>query len=287
MPNPIFRSLEPDDLIGVAEPAADFLTHLHYVECLSEFTENLRLDALLPPTARATNISPELVKKVRLAKLTYDSLRGEFAAIAADQEYAVVCVTWVAVKAYYLTFYMEMIVYYLFTLEPNAFRISHTSMLSRIDSLLGERKIGFNIQALNMIHNSFDIEALSIPSGSNLVRNNPDMEVRIKQILKKINQYKKEQYLASKGIVNLRTVKSRVVRDEYIATGSMSLTQFFYWYRIKANYRDLSFLDQDVASSNLAEYFNAYFKLTDNYYTATSGLIDQLSEIRTGNRLFS
>ncbi len=58
------------------------------------------------------------------------------------------------------------------------------------------------------------------------------------------------------------------------------MCEFFYWYRIKSNYRDLEFLDKDIDDKQFRNFYKNYFELTISFYEALKKLINVLSKIR-------
>jgi hypothetical protein len=85
----------------------------------------------------------------------------------------------------------------------------------------------------------------------------------------------------SKGIKVYTTLKARASRDNYYATNTLNLTDFFYWMRIKANYKDLDFLDYSTLSSDSAHiYATYYFQAYNSYASALEALISSLKTSR-------
>ena len=62
----------------------------------------------------------------------------------------------------------------------------------------------------------------------------------------------------------------------------MNLCEFFYWYRIKANYRDLEFLNKDISGYKFSEFYRNYFELTLTFFNTFKNLINALAKIRLG-----
>ena len=66
--------------------------------------------------------------------------------------------------------------------------------------------------------------------------NVPD-EDRYKQIMRKLHDYAKEEFKRTRNIKRLTGGKKQAFDSKAIC-----LADFFYWYRIKSNYRDLQFI---------------------------------------------
>jgi len=61
--------------------------------------------------------------------------------------------------------------------------------------------------------------------------------------------------------------------------------EFFYWYRIKSNYRDLEFLDKDIDDGQFKDFYKNYFKLTISFYEALKKMINNLSKMRLSKEI--
>ena len=84
-------------------------------------------------------------------------------------------------------------------------------------------------------------------------------------------------------IETLRKKIDRLKCAQYISGLELSPISFFYWYRIKANYRDLEFIDGGPGSVQLANYYLSYHKLTSDFYLAFKNLINKVVSDRLGN----
>jgi len=86
--------------------------------------------------------------------------------------------------------------------------------------------------------------------------------------MKKLMEYKlHDAKLARKW--DLRTKKHRLEQTQYIDKEALMLLDFFYWYRIKANYRDLDYIDFEagLAESEVAGYIENYYAAYRVYWT--------------------
>lgn len=259
-----------------------FVTHLNYLECLADATSGLQVTCLRPPRARARK-DPSLESKARLAKLTYKSLKSERKTISEDPEYAEACVVWVAAKAYYLTYYLWTVILHLKNMDQGILTGNHSTVLNRIDEELESGRLVFNKIFMNEVCLCKDIAEFRVPPGANLSNVFYDLDTRIKQIRKKLNEYKLAESKRRKNIKDFRTREGRRLRDAYYSNSRMSINQFFYWYRIKANYRDVSYLEASLSSDDFNRYFLKYFELTENYVKAQIRLANEFANIRFGH----
>lgn len=73
-----------------------------------------------------------------------------------------------------------------------------------------------------------------------------------------------------------------MAKENFLDNKEISLFEFFYWYRIKTNYRDLAFLDQELYEEDIVKFYENYYLLTINFYNAFKKLINNLSKKRFG-----
>jgi len=127
--------------------------------------------------------------------------------------------------------------------------------------------------------------SLQIKPGANLRLVNIDLNERIVQILKKLIDYKIEDFQRKEGIKNFRSKKNREKKKELLDKDTVNIFEFFYWYRIKSNYRDLEFLDKDISDRQFNDFYKNYFELTSKFYTALKYLINDLSKKRLNKEI--
>jgi len=267
------------------ELRAAFLTHLNYTDCLANLTDGLTLSLKTMPRKRVPETTA-LATKLRLAELTHTSLQSENSMVHRDPEYAEACVVWSAAKAYYLTYYLWTTLLHMIDIDNSILVARHTSLLKRVDNEIRSGRLIFNKSYLNEVYTCQEISDYRIPPGVNLANITYDSQTRIKQIRKKLNRYKLDDCKRQKGIKDFRTRAGREVRKEYYSNESLSINQFFYWYRIKANYRDLEFLGGGLNADDFGRYFRSYYRLTDNYFRALADLTNSVTLVRLGKRVF-
>ncbi len=253
----------------------DFITHLNYVSFLQELSQNLTLDCSI-------NINneikvPEIVtKKINLIKLTKKGLEYEYKAVKENPEFAQICVSWISVKSYYLLFYITVILRYLISSDINVITDTHSSLIKWLNNSLKSKSLKFSKEEFNTVYSGIEIHKWKSTTGANIKRAAANKEERFLQILKKIQTYKEKDFMRVNKIANIRKKVNKEKFNEFLVKNNVTLTEFFYWYRIKANYRDLEFLDKEISIDHFSDYYCNYFELTNNMYSAFKTLIDKL-----------
>lgn len=261
-----------------AKHPPDFITHLNYVPCLNEISEGLSVKCKLRLKNKFEK-SNYLAKKVTLIELTHKSLNEEHKTILKNPDYAEVCVPWIAVKAYYLLFNLFLIKKYLLSGRDSSFNSSHEGILKDLKRFIREKQLCFNKDLFNCVYKTSHIFNFNFESGYNIKLSDVELEDRFYQVLKKLSNYKLEEFKRKKVIKNFRK-KEPEARDNFIKDSDINICEFFYWYRIKSNYRDLEFLDKDISSEQFSSFYENYFSLTKNFYDAFKDLINDLSQKR-------
>ena len=196
------------------------------------------------------------------------------------KEYATVCFSWIAVKSYYLIFNLSLLLEYLVAGGLDISNVSHIKLLNKIKKRIGAGQLVFSNDALNNIYSPSEIYEWKFEAGSNL--SVMDDENRDKQIVKKLCEYCKQDF---KWNINKKSLRGRN-KEEFYEKTKISLFDFFYWYRIKVNYRDLEFLDSDVGESQFYYYYKNYYEATDQFFNAFTKEINRLSIIRFDKEMF-
>jgi len=261
------------------ENPPDFVTHCNYIECLNLFSRNLTLSHNLNIRKRI-NESGILSKKITLIRLTLQSIKAEYETINKHPDYAVMCVSWISVKSYYLLFDLFLILKYLITSIEGSFSSSHKSILSNIDGWIDSGEIVSNKNFFNNIYSLKTALSYRAKVGSNIKIVGPDLKERFSQIIKKLAEYKLEEFKRLEKIENFRMKKDKEKKEVFLDNSIVNVCDFFYCYRIKANYRDLEFLDKEIDSGKFKEFYCNYYELTISFYNAFRDLINQLSIIR-------
>ena len=257
----------------------DFVTHLNYVSCFNKISEGLSINCNINFKKRLKHDN-QLAKKLTLIELTRKNLEEEYKVILANPDYAEICVPWVSVKAYYLIFNLLLIIKYLLSGDSTSFISSHDRMLKDLKEYIKKKTLCFNKDLINGIHEARDIQKIRFVSGCNVKITDVDLNQRFQQVLKKLLAYKIEDFQRKHKITNFRKKKSKEERDKFIAASDINICEFFYWYRVKANYRDLEFLDKNIGANQFKDFYENYYRLTTNFYKALENLINELSRRR-------
>jgi len=258
-----------------------FRTHLNYVWFMEDITRNLKIQHKIDirKEIKQTKKGEDLLnKKINLIKLIIKNLNGEHKIIKNNIEFSEICVPWVAVKAYYLIFNSMLILEYLITCDVNSFKAGHKAILERFKNNVKSKIFSFNDGFFYRIVPYEEIKKWKLPLGHNLkLPQNIDPEIRFKGILRKLFDYALVDFSRNKH--NLKD------RRKFIQNASLNICEFFYWYRIKSNYRDLEFLDKDIHMVDFFRFYHSYFNALKNFYVALKELINNLSFRRLNRKI--
>ncbi|MFA6016465.1 MAG: hypothetical protein WC744_00010 [Patescibacteria group bacterium] len=256
-----------------------FLTHENYIEFIRMKSKNLEIKVSCNIRSKISE-SPLLKSKTRLSFLTMENLEKEMEIIEELKDYAVVCSSWIPVKSYYLFFNLSLILEYLISGDGNVLKQeSHQGLLNKLKNRIISKELIFSESCFNQVYTAAEIDQWKFEPGNNL-RTVLQID-RDKQIVKKLLNYSKEEFRRR----NKRTISGKNKSLFYNHT-KISLIGFFYWYRIKVNYRDLEFLDSKVNESLFYEYYKNYYLASKRFYTAFVREINRLANIRFGKELF-
>lgn len=251
-----------------------FDTHYNYIRCLNILMSGSTLSYLnrcLPHPI------PEAGTKDNLINLTARSLREEYDIVQIDEDYSYASTSWLPVKSYYLLFNILLTVEYLLKLQARAFRTSHVACIEEFTRKLRGGEIEFNKPLLNLVFDRTIFEFRELP-GANLspATNTARM---YKMAIRKVAQYKLDDWV-KKSNINPRTSAGRQLKENYLNTFSISIFEFPYMMRIRANYRDFAFID-GVTTTDTKRYFNMYYNFTLNFSNALNILKIELQRCRT------
>lgn len=259
----------------------DFVTHLNYVTLLNQLSNQLKItyDKNIQHGIPYHKI---IKSKTTIIRLTYRNLEWEHKIIKLNSEYAPVCVSWISVKTYYILYNLCLLLKFLITGNLTAFNSSHTSILSDFKNYLLRKEITFSEVKFNNVYFLKDISELKTSSGVNIKRklSDEDKEIRYYQILKKLMKYNIEEWKRQNRINNFRSKQNNKQLNDFLCNKEICICDFFYWYRIKANYRDLEFLNKDISDKQFVDFYINYFELMNNFYIAYKTLINNLAIIR-------
>jgi len=252
----------------------DFVTHANYLRFLKNHSSKLKLNCNLKIT-KQMSYDKRASQKVKLIELTLENLKEEKSNIDKYPDYAVVCVSWVPVKSYYLIFNMLVLLQYLKSTSNTYLTITHSGLFDSFREALEKKEFTFNNDYFNQTYQVEEIWKWKIPKWENVKRNSADEELRYKQIMKKLALYGAEDFKRNKRI-------KRLIGENKVqfSKNKINLCEFLYWYRIKANYRDMEFIDKGVPVNDFVDFYNDYFELSVNFYKAMKDCINGLSQIR-------
>ena len=259
----------------------DFVTHANYLHFMCKSSKNLELKCNLDINKQIT-LDKRVSQKIKLIELTLDNLKEEKRNIDKYPDYAVVCVSWVPVKSYYLIFNLLILLQYLKSTSNTYLTITHSGLFDSLREALEKKEFAFNIDYFNQAHSVEEIWKWKIPKWENVKRNSTDEDLRYKQIMKKLALYSVEDFKRNKKI-------KRLVGENKVqfSKSKINLSEFLYWYRIKANYRDMEFVDKGVQVSDFVSFYNDYFELSMNFYLAMKECINSLSQKRANKILLN
>lgn len=276
---PITEEFLPIQAVESIDPI--FLTHANYVDYMCSESENLSLKIINHLTGSIKAENELLSKKVRLSILTMDNLSAEMDVINDNIDYATVCSSWIPVKSYYIFFNLVTILQYLVKCDNSILTsTTHRGLMRWVKIIIENGELQFSNNTFNKVYNTSEINQWRFRSGNNLAT--IYHQDRDKQLIKKLHEYAKDEFKRSNKKKSLRgTLKTQFERQTKV-----SLCDFFYWYRIKVNYRDLEFLDSTIDDLQFYLFYQHYFKCTHNFYIALVKEINRISKIRLNKEIF-
>jgi len=265
------------------ENPPDFSTHANYIDFLCGASQDISLEAQQKFANKIKNPSKLIKQKARLIHFTLQSIQEETKIIDDNNEFAVVCCSWIPVKSYYIIFNALLILKYLITCDEKAFSSGHTEVNNDFKGYLANGELKFNKDFFNKVYTGKEIEVMSIwtsLSGESLKKIAFIEDHRHNHIIKKIIEYRKEEFRRVKGVKSING-KSKVEFQK----SRINLSDFFYCWRIKANYRGMEFLDKDIPDYKFRDYYNSYVGFTNNYFKCLKKVINELAVIRLGENI--
>jgi len=252
----------------------ELTTHLNYVYYIRQKTKNLKFSYNNDINYHANISKIKFDTRVNLVKLTYKSLQEEARQVESTHEYARACSAWVAIKGYYLLFYLETILMSLIEAQ-NKMKASHGEVRKYIKTLSANKTLSASFPDLTKVIKHADCETTGLKSGANLKGQLSEQD-RYRQVMKKLREYSQEEYKRVNKIKSLRGESKKKFNNMNI-----SLTDFFYWYRIKSNYRDLEFIAGEEAKvTELYDFYRMYNQSVIAYAAAYIRLINSIYSMR-------
>lgn len=263
----------------------NFKTHLNYIKCMAKLSKGMTIDINISPKT-SLDLSP-ILKFKALSRITKASIEGEKTACDREKAYAQVASPWIPVKCYYRLYYLESIFLYLLKNSRIGFgRGGHRGVRNGIlDSLKnGEISLsGSDSSELSKVTNWKTANVFFTTSGANLSANYYNDDECNDSLRKKLADYIELDWKSNSSIINYRTKDARTKKTSELLPKEFILLDYFYWIRMKANYRDVDFLDfeNNVNEADAYEYLTVYIKAVNEYASALKKAISFL-ETRRG-----
>lgn len=261
-----------------------FKTHLNYVKCMVRLTNGLVINIHVAPTAP---LDPDkIVKFESLSRITKISIDGEKSSCDREREFAQVAAPWIPVKCYYYLYYLESILLYLLNSSETGFSHGgHTNVKGAILTLLKNGTLslsGTDAASLATVVTWGTADSFRTTMGSTISANYHSTAACDNSLRGKIAEYIEIDWKYKKRILNYRTLIARTKKATELVPSELCLLDYFYWMRIKSNYRDVDFLDFDnnVNENDAYEYLTKYIKATDQYAAALNNAILLLKRSR-------
>lgn len=248
-------------------------THFHYIECLCNLMNGVTIRYTGSLKKAAT---PDVDTKKNLIELTKKSLNDERKIVKIDQDYSYASTSWLPIKSYYLLFSILVTIEYIFKIQKSIYRLGHVACVDEFTRKLKFGEIIFSEPLLNQVFDQ-SILKFKVKSGANLSRKTSKSEM-YKMALRKISMYKLEDW-KQKNNINLRKKSNKLKYQNYVKSLNISIFDFAYYMRIRANYRDFAFID-NVTTNDTASYFKYYFGFTVYLLKALEGLRKDLLSMR-------
>jgi len=254
-------------------------THLNYLNYLWRNTRQLTA-TYSNRVERNPNITRVVFsERLNLARLTYRSLQEEMEQVNAAHDYARVCSAWVAIKGYYLLFYLETVLYSLVAADPAQLKVSHDMTRKFVRDICKSSALNTSFASLTDVVTHADCVSTGVTAGANL-RGQLDDQSRHKQLMKKLKEYAKEEFKRRKSIERLAGAAAQAFNQQ-----ELCLMDFFYWYRIKSNYRDLEFIAGESSSTpDLFDFYRMYNETAIGVAGAYIEVINDLFQRRSGEK---
>ena len=276
---PITEDFLPIQAIENIDPS--FLTHANYIDFMCDESKNISLTITNKLNNEIRKENSLLVKRVRLSILTMENLSAEISVINKNIDYAVVCSSWVPVKSYYIFYNLGTVLQYLIKCDDSVLTsTTHRGLMRWLKTIIENNELQFSNDVFNKVYRIPEINEWKFRSGNNLATVNH--QDRDKQLIKKLQEYSRDEFKRSNKKKSLRGS----LKDQFERQTKISLCDFFYWYRIKVNYRDLEFLDSSADELQFYLFYQHYYKCTYNFYMAFVKEINRLSQIRLSRNLY-
>lgn len=214
--------------------------------------------------------------------MTHQSIKKDLELSEEDSAFAVIAAPWLPVKCYYSLYYLESVLAHLMDGFAGGFgQGGHTGVRKKIHALTEGGHFSFRVSELDRVYRLAQIESLpAIRPGQNTQRDYWQDPECTASIARKLMEYKLDDVKRRKDW-NLRTNKDRLARKQFIAQERLMLVDAFFWYRLKANYRDQDYIDFEngiAEEEEVLDYVRTYAAAYNRYRSQLERGITTLSE---------
>lgn len=239
----------------------DYRTHYVYIKCLSRLIDG----CFLIYNSRVNDKKlPFLKKKGNLIKLTKKSLEDEYKIVCADNEYSYACISWLPVKIYYLLFNQFLTLEYIIKGKEDVFNTKHIDCLKNFTNKLEKKEIEFSNPILNQVFDKSILDWKSGIPGANL-SSNTEKKILYRLIMKITANYKLNDWKRVNSIKDFRSKVNKEKKRKFLDGFKVSIFDFFYCMRIRANYRDFNFIN-NISFDETFKYFKEYYNFSLNFF---------------------
>jgi len=183
------------------------------------------------------------------------------------------------VKTYYLLFNQLLTIEYIIKNDKSSFNIKHIDCVNIFTEKLKNKELEFSEPLLNQIFDKSILNYSSKKSGANL-SHKTSSDVMYKLIMKKIAEYKLKDWQRTVAKTdNFRSVKDKQKKNNFLNKLNISIFDFLYCMRIRANYRDFAFID-GISPSETADYFNKYYEFSIQFFSLLKKIETSLIKMR-------
>ena len=254
----------------------DFTTHFNYIKCMDRIMTEVKIDI---PVVQNAQIDNKLVKKHQnLASLTKNGIDSEIKACKSQAEYAEIVAPWIAVKCYYRIYYLESVVIHL---SNGSKFLGHSQIRGKINTYCSVGNITSKLGEAEKVCSVLDAKIHKIKMGSNISQNYYLSPECIKSVRAKTATYLEEQWKHSKKIASYASKVNKEKRDKFRSNQKLSLLDYFYQMRLKANYKDMDFLRFDeITPRQVVDYIELYVSATNKYCNGLQTAINKIVKDR-------
>lgn len=254
---------------------SDFFTHLNYARRMAMICHGMNITTNTNHrNVERVVVNKDMVRFAKLSELTARSIESDVDYIKEDIEYSSICAPWFPVKCYYRLYYLESILLFLKGNDCGFKSSGHHKVRSVLNAELRSRTIKYNTMTDHLgvleIH-----ECINFTGGrsASIKKDFWKQDDATRSLLKLLARYKFESWKVDK---KLRTAEGQKQKNHFNLQ-NISVFDYAYQMRLKANYKDLNFLDPErISPKESRQFVGAYNIFYSNYSTA---LVDSIRQI--------